>query len=111
MLASMGRLVARMSVLERVPVIGKDLLEDTPVPKGLCHHWVAPSWGIGIVTVKRFYHASPAPSTPHRLSPGHSHPPHFPLSYWDFRRLNKCKFLLCCRCCQALLRLFLPCLL
>src|SRR5207245_4308289 len=76
-----------------------------------CHHWVAPSWGVGIVAVKRFYHASPAPSTPHRLSPGHSHPPHFPLSYWDFRRLNKCKFLLCCRCCQALLRLFLPCLL
>jgi hypothetical protein len=38
-----GRLVARMGVLELAPVIGQALLEDSPVPKGLCHHWVAPS--------------------------------------------------------------------
>src|ERR1700675_1156601 len=30
-------------------LIGNDLLEDTPVPRGLYHHRVAPSWGVGIV--------------------------------------------------------------
>jgi len=30
-------------------VIGKDLLENTPVPHGLGHHQVAPSWGHQIV--------------------------------------------------------------
>lgn len=29
-----GRLVARMGVFEPVPVIGKNLLEDVPVPSG-----------------------------------------------------------------------------
>ena len=28
-----GRLVARMGMLKRLPVVGKDLLEDTPVPQ------------------------------------------------------------------------------
>src|SRR5712692_6889276 len=65
------RLITRMGVLKRVPVIGKDLLEDTPVPRGLCHHRVAPSWGDDMLTVKRFYHASSASSTPHRPVPGH----------------------------------------
>ena len=49
-------MVARMGVLEPVPVIGKALFEDTPVPEGLCHHRAAPSWGDEIVLVKRFYH-------------------------------------------------------
>src|SRR5713101_7975288 len=38
--------------------------------------------------VQRFYHASPALSTPHRRSLGHPHPPHLPLSYGDFRGLE-----------------------
>jgi hypothetical protein len=29
-----GRLVARMGVCEPIPVLGKDLLEDVPVPRG-----------------------------------------------------------------------------
>jgi hypothetical protein len=37
-------------------VIGKDLFEDAPVPGGLCHHRVAPSWGDQIMVVKRLYH-------------------------------------------------------
>jgi hypothetical protein len=52
-----GRLVARLGVLKLVPVIGEDLLEDAPVPRGLCHHRVAPSWGVGMFAVQRFYHA------------------------------------------------------
>ena len=69
-----GRLVARMSVLKRAPVIGKDLLEDIPVPRGLGHHGVAPSAGDTMVAVKRLYHGSPASSTPHRPLLSHSHP-------------------------------------
>ena len=46
-----GRLVARMGMGKLVPVIGKDLLEDVPIPRGFCHHQVAPSWGVGMVAV------------------------------------------------------------
>src|SRR5262245_54964740 len=73
-----GGLVARMGVLKRAPVIGKDLLEDIPVPRGLGHHGVAPSEGDTIVAVKRLYHGSPASSTPHRPLLRHSHPPRSP---------------------------------
>ena len=52
-----GGLIARMGVFKRVPVIGKDLLEDAPVPRGFGHHRVAPSWGVGQVAVQPFYHA------------------------------------------------------
>ena len=40
-----GRLIARMGMLKRLPVIGKDLLEDTPVPRGCCQHPRPPSEG------------------------------------------------------------------
>src|SRR5205823_13565019 len=46
-----GSLIARMGLLERRPVIGKDLLKDTPVPCGCCQHLRPPSEGIGIMTV------------------------------------------------------------
>jgi len=36
-------LVARMGTLKRLPVVGKDLLEDVPVPRGRCKHTGAPS--------------------------------------------------------------------
>jgi len=36
-------LVARMGTLKRLPVVGKDLLEDVPVPRGRCKHTRAPS--------------------------------------------------------------------
>ena len=49
-----GGLIPRMGALKRVPVIGKDLLEDTPVPRGLCHHRVAPSWGDKAISRKNF---------------------------------------------------------
>src|SRR5712691_2731030 len=88
-----GRLVAWMGVYKLVPVLGKDLLEDAPVPRGLCHHRVALSWGVDLVAVQRFYHASHAPSTPHRPSPGHPHPPRSSLSHGDFRGSGKCNFL------------------
>jgi hypothetical protein len=60
------RLVTRMGVLKRGPVIVKDLLEDTPVPGDVCHHRVAPSKRDQVVWVKRFYHASQIV----RFSPG-----------------------------------------
>ena len=52
-----GSLVARMGLLALLPVLGKDLLEDVPVPRGFCHHQGAPSWGIGMFAVQRFSHA------------------------------------------------------
>ncbi len=80
------RLIRRMGVLKRGPVIGKDLLEDTPVSGDVCHHRVAPSEGDQVVWVKRFYHDSSASSTPHRLSSGDPHPAHLALNhghFWD----------------------------
>src|SRR2546423_14470388 len=65
-----GRLIPWMSTLKRVPVIGKDLLEDTPVPRGCRNHRIAPSWGETIVTVQRLYHTSATSSIPHRLHSG-----------------------------------------
>src|SRR5215470_1850234 len=59
-----GRLVAWMGVLKRLPVIAKDLLKDTPVSGGCCKHPRPPSEGDGIVTVPWLYHGSSALSTP-----------------------------------------------
>src|SRR5215475_16111313 len=77
-----GRLVARMGVCEPVPVLSKDLLEDTPVPRGLYQHRLAPSWGHQLVAVKRLYHASAASSTPARPGPGNLSPASFILELW-----------------------------
>ncbi len=38
-----GCLVARMGMCELLPVLGTDLLEDVPVPRGCCKHEGAPS--------------------------------------------------------------------
>jgi hypothetical protein len=57
------RLVARMGVGKRVPVIGKDLLEDTPVPRRGGHHRVTPSGNDDLLVMKRLSHASAASST------------------------------------------------
>src|SRR5262245_1514837 len=79
------RLIPRMGVLKRLPVIGKDLLEDTPIPRGFGHHRVAPSEGDRIVTVKRLYHGLAAASTPHRPIHGHPQPPRSSLINESFR--------------------------
>src|SRR5687767_6281738 len=79
-----GRLITGTNAFKLVPVISKDLLEDTPVPGGLCHHRVAPSWGHEIGLVKRFYHASAASSTPHRSIAGHPLSTCLPLNHTDF---------------------------
>ena len=52
-----GALVARMGVLKRLPVLGKDLLADTPVPRGGYQQRMAPSWGDTLVVGQRLYHA------------------------------------------------------
>src|SRR5713101_9072596 len=78
-------LIPRMGVLKRLPVIGKDLLEDTPVPRGCCNHRVAPSGGDTIVTVQRLYHGLPASSTPHQPVYGHPHLPRSSLINGSFR--------------------------
>src|SRR5215813_13586141 len=69
-----GRLVARMGALKRLPMVSKDLLENIPVPRGGCYHRIAPSWGDQLVAVPRLYHASAASSTPHRPVYAHPHP-------------------------------------
>ena len=73
-----GRLVTRMGLRKLFPVIGKDLLEDVPVPRGCCKHQGAPSWGVEMV-VQRLYHTSPAPSTPSAVCMGTSSSPSLPL--------------------------------
>src|SRR6516162_4960000 len=50
-------LIARMGILKRLPMLGKDLLKDTPVPGGCCKHPRPPSEGAwdcdGAVVVPR----------------------------------------------------------
>lgn len=62
-------MVTRMALFEDVPVIGKDLFEDVPMPPGFDNHEVAPSEGSRMfrwLKVKRLYHVSALPSTLHR---------------------------------------------
>jgi hypothetical protein len=80
-----GRLGAWMGVGDPVPVLGKDLFENVPVPRGCCKHEGAPRGGEKMVTVKRFSHALPASSTPHRPVYGHPHPPLSSLINGGFR--------------------------
>jgi hypothetical protein len=70
--------------LKRFPGVGKDLLEDAPVPPGYCHHPVAPRGGDTLVTVQRLSHGLLASSTPHRPVYSHPHPPLSSLSHGDF---------------------------
>ena len=62
-----GRLVARMGVRKRLPMIGKDLLKDTPVPGGCCKHPRPPNeggWdGDGAAVVPRLLRAVHSSST------------------------------------------------
>src|SRR5206468_280367 len=87
------RLISRMGMLKRLPVIGKDLLEDAPVQRRGCTHRLALSWGDTLVTVQRLYHALPASSTPHQSVPGHPSPVSFILELWGLLRPGKCIFL------------------
>src|SRR5262249_21359098 len=57
-------IVARLDVLQPVPVLDTDLLEDVPVLRGCCKHAGAPSWGRGRCVVQLLYHVSPPQSTP-----------------------------------------------
>ncbi len=59
-----GLIVARIDACEPVPVLGKDLFKDVPILSGFCDHQAAPSEGVRIVAVQRFYHVTPAQSTP-----------------------------------------------
>src|SRR5712691_6629100 len=56
-------LIARMGLLKHLPVIGKDLLKDTPVPCGCGKHPSPPSEEVGIVAVPWLYHGASALST------------------------------------------------
>src|SRR5919106_1999426 len=88
--------VARRDLFEAVPVIGKDLLEDAPIPRRLDHHQSALSERIRvfrILRVKCLYHDLPSPSTPHRPSPSLAHLPRWSRSYVALRGSSKCKFL------------------
>src|SRR5207249_12286622 len=82
-----------MAALKRIPALGKDLLEDTPVPRGLWHHRGAPSWGDELLTVQRLYHASSASSTPHRPVLGQPSLASFILESRGLPGSGKCKIL------------------
>src|SRR6266849_11119194 len=82
-----------MGALKRIPALGKDLLEDTPVPRGLWHHRGAPSWGDELLTVQRLYHASSASSTPHRPVLGQPSLASFILESRGLPGSGKCKIL------------------
>ena len=79
-----GRLVAGMGVCKLVPVISKDLFEDTPVSDGWCHHRFAPHEGDQMVVVKRFDHDGAALSTPQQSAPGRPRLARSSLSHGDF---------------------------
>src|SRR5256885_11342717 len=68
-------IVARIDVFEAIPVIDKDLFEDVPVLRRLCHHQIAPSKGIGFLGIERFYHVSRSASTPSSVFTGAPSPP------------------------------------
>src|SRR5262249_17432785 len=68
-----GGLIPRMSVLKHLPVIGKDLLKDAPVPCGCCQHPSPPSEEVEIVVGLWLYHVSSALSTPPQHSWGLLH--------------------------------------
>src|SRR5438270_3717974 len=99
-----GGLIPRMGALKRIPALGKDLLEDTPVPRGLWHHRGAPSWGDELLTVQRLYHASSASSTPHRPVLGQPSLASFILESRGLPGSGKCKIL-----CYAHRQLADPC--
>ena len=65
-----GGLRARMGVRKRFPGLGKDLLQDTPVPGGGCQHPRPPREGLGMVAGPGLYHGSSALSTPPQRSRG-----------------------------------------
>ena len=58
------RLIARMGLLERLPVLGKDLLKDTPRPGGCWQHRRPPREEVEVVVLPWLYHGSSALSTP-----------------------------------------------
>jgi hypothetical protein len=82
-------IVARIDVFEAIPVIDKDLFEDVPVLRRLCHHQIAPSKGIGFLGIERFYHVSRSASIPSSVFTGAPSPPLSPLRHGDFRADGK----------------------
>src|SRR6266403_4928599 len=70
-----GGLIARMGVGESIPVVGKDLLEDVPVPCGCCQHKGPPRSERDKVAIPRLYHSSSALSIPPRCAREPPHPP------------------------------------
>jgi len=68
-------MVARVDVFEAIPVIDKDLCEDVGVLSRCCHHQIAPSKGIGVLGIERFYHVLRSASTPSSVFTGAPSPP------------------------------------
>jgi len=82
-----------MGLLKWLPVVSKDLLEDIPVPRGGCHHRIAPSGGDQIVAMERWYHASAASSTPHPAFTQVPSPDSLILDEGELSGSEKCIFL------------------
>jgi hypothetical protein len=68
-------IVARVDVFEAIPVIDKDLFEDVGGLSRCFHHQIAPSKGVGLLGIERFYHVSRSASTSSSVFTGApSHP-------------------------------------
>src|SRR5215813_6060893 len=62
-------LIARMGLLERLPVLGKNLLKNTPRPGGCEQHRRPPSQEVAVVVIPWLYHGSSTLSTPPQGEP------------------------------------------
>jgi hypothetical protein len=63
-------IVARVDVFEAIPVIDKDLFEDVGVLSRCYLYQIAPSKGVGLLGIERFYHVSRSASTPSSVFTG-----------------------------------------
>ncbi len=63
-------IVARVDVCEAIPVIDKDLFEDVGGLSRCYHYQIAPSKGVGLWGIERFYHVARSASTPSSVFTG-----------------------------------------
>src|SRR5215813_10434822 len=94
-------IVPRIDVFKSVPVLDKALFEDAPGRRSGCRHQAASLQRVGLYVVALFYHMQPTVSTPSAAHTRDPPSPTSPLCHVDMRAIAKCKFLLCCHCCQA----------
>src|SRR5262249_53161014 len=72
-----ARVIARVDTLKPIPVIDKNLFEDTPCRQRCCYHQTASLWGVRLYVVGLSTTFSSPNPPQHRPAPGPVlHPPH-----------------------------------